>query len=164
MKYKQRLTTFIVASLSFLLLLSCGATQSAADKAQNAEALGSKIANMDFKFSATYAYPQNFRSVYLSPYYDVTVSSDTVKCYLPYYGRAYTAPMNPSEGGIKFTSTSFDYDIKNGKKAGNWMVTIRTKDTTRPFTLVFNLWSNGTGRLSVDDPDRQTISFQGNVE
>lgn len=163
MRYKQKLISFIVAGLS-LLLFSCGTTQTSAEKAQKAEQLSEKITNLDFKFSATYAYPQNFPSVYLSPYYDVTVSPDTVKCYLPFFGRAYTAPINSSEGGIKFTSTKFEYDIQDGKKAGNWVVTIRTKDTNRPFTLVFDLWSNGTGRLNVFDQDRQSISFQGNVE
>ena len=46
-----------------------------------------------------------YRSIYLSPYYYLKVSKDTVVAYLPYFGRAYTAPADPTEGGIKFTST-----------------------------------------------------------
>ena len=163
MEYRQIFILFIITNLS-ILLLSCGTTQTAAEKTQKADLLSEKIANLEFKFSATYAYPQNFPSIYLSPYYDVTVSPDTVQCYLPYYGRAYTAPMNPSEGGIKFTSTNFEHEIQKGKKEGNWLVTINTKDTNRPIILVFDIWSNGTGRLSVQDQDKQSISFQGDIE
>lgn len=163
MKLKNNYLTLLIIGIS-MLLTGCGTTQKSLEKAQKAELLNEQIAAMDFTFNATYAYPQNYKSVYLSPYYDVKVSPDTVVAYLPFYGRAYTAPMDPTEGGIKFTSTDFDYEIEEGKKAGNWLVTINTKDTKRPFTLFFDLWDNGTARLSVQDRDRQSISFQGNVE
>ena len=163
MKLKNNYLKLLIIGIS-MLLTGCGTTQKSLEKAQKAELLNEQIAAMDFTFNATYAYPQNYKSVYLSPYYDVKVSPDTVVAYLPFYGRAYTAPMDPTEGGIKFTSTDFDYEIEEGKKAGNWLVTINTKDTKRPFTLFFDLWDNGTARLSVQDRDRQSISFQGNVE
>lgn len=163
MKLKNNYLTSLLIALS-MLLVSCVTTQKSLEKARKAELLREQITAMDFTFKATYAYPQNYKSVYLSPYYDVKVSPDTVIAYLPFYGRAYTAPMDPSEGGIKFTSTDFEYDIKEGKKAGNWFVTINTKDTKRPFTLFFDLWDNGTARLNVQDRDRQSISFQGNIE
>ena len=163
MKLKNTFLIHIIIAFS-LVLFSCGTTQKAIEKAKKAELLNDQISNLDFKFNATYAYPQNYKSVYLSPYYDVKVSPDTVVAYLPFYGRAYTAPMDPREGGIKFTSTNFEYEIKKGKKAGNWFVTINTKDTSRPFTLFFDLWDNGTARLNVQDRDRQSISFQGNIE
>lgn len=163
MKRKKTLFTLFALTVS-LLFFSCGTSQSAIERANEAQLLSEQIKNFNFKFKATYAYPQNFRSIYLSPYYDVKVSTDTVQAYLPYYGRAYTAPMDPSEGGIKFVSTDFEYEIKQGKKAGNWLINIRTKDTRRPFILYFDIWDNGTARLSVEDRDRQTISFQGNIE
>ena len=163
MKLKNRLITLIFITLN-ILLLSCGVSQTSAEKAKKAELLNEQISNLKFKFNATYAYPQNYSSVYLSPYYDVKVSPDTVVAYLPFYGRAYTAPMNSSEGGIKFTSTKFEYEILKGKKSGNWLVTIITQDTQRPFTLYFDLWENGTARLNVHDRDRQSISFAGDIE
>ena len=163
MKLTNKLTIFIVVAIS-LLLVSCGTTQSAIERDKKANELNEIISNLDFKFSATYAFPQSYGSIYLSPYYDVAVSADTIKAYLPYYGRAYTAPMDSREGGIKFESTDFESEIKKGKKKGNWLVTIRTKDTSRPYALYFDLWDNGTGRLDVNDRDRQSISFQGTVE
>lgn len=147
-----------------LFMWSCGTSQSALEKAEKAKKIKEQIFNRNFKFSATYAYPQSHSSIYLSPYYDVKVSPDTVTAYLPYYGRAYRAPMDSSEGGIKFESTDFDYEVEEGRKEGNWHVEIRTNDTRREFIFDFDLWDNGSGRLMVTDPNRQSISFQGDIE
>ncbi len=147
-----------------LYFTSCGTAQSAAEKEALAQEIAQNVNDLNFTFNATYAYPTGFRSIYLSPYYDVKVSQDTVKAYLPYYGRAYTAPMNPSEGGIKFTSTDFEYQVQPGKRNGNWLVQIRPNDLDRQVVLYFDIWENGTARLDVSDYNRQPISFQGNVE
>lgn len=163
MKYMNRLTHYIAIGIS-LLLFSCGTTQTATEKADKSMHLSKQIENFNFKFLATYAYPQSFSSIYLSSYYDVSVSTEAVTAHLPYYGRAYTASIDSREGGIKFESKDFEYDVEKGKREGNWIVTIHTKDTSRPFTLYFNLWDNGTGRLDVMDQNRQSISFQGTVE
>ena len=71
--------------------------------------------------------------------------------------------MDPSRGGINFTSTKFDYRVKEGKKDGNWQVEIKTKDTDREILLNFDIWDNGSAKLDVTDPNRQSISFQGNI-
>lgn len=149
---------------SLMLLTACGTAQTAADKEAKALEIRNAVEAFDFKFSATYAYPLGFKSIYLSPYYDVKVSPDTVNAYLPYYGRAYTAPMDPSEGGIKFVSTDFDYQTQPGKRAGNYLVTISINDAGRPIMLYFDIWENGAARLEVTDQYRQAISFQGDME
>ncbi len=146
-----------------VFIASCGSAQSAAQKEAQAAKIRQQIQDFNFTFNATYAYPMGYKSVYLSPYYTVKVSQDTVTSYLPYYGRAYVAPMNSNQSGINFTSTKFDYRIKEGKKAGNWRVDIKTKDTDREILLSFDIWDNGSAKLDVTDPNRQPISFQGNI-
>lgn len=153
----------IVLSVAFGLT-TCGTAQTAVEKEAAAREINQRVNGSDFTFKATYAYPTGYRSVYLTPYYDVKVSPDTVNAYLPYYGRAYTAPMNPREGGIQFVSTDFDYRVTPGDRKGNWRVTIRTRDTGREIFLYFDIWENGTARLNVTDPNRQPISFQGNIQ
>lgn len=160
----NRVADILIALIIGVLLNSCSSIQPSVEKTEKAQLLNEQIESFHFKFNATHAYPQSYKSIYLSSYYDVKVSLDTVQAYLPYYGRAYTAPIDPNEGGIKFVSTNFDYNIKEGKKAGNWLITIQTKDTSRPYTLYFDLWNNGTARLSVHDRNKQTISFQGDIE
>ena len=149
---------------SALLLQACGTTRSAAEKEQIAADIRHAVERCDFIFEATYAYPTGYRSVYLSPYYNVKVSPDTVKAYLPYYGRAYRAPMDPREGGFNFTSTDFEYKLIPVKGKGNWQTEVTILDLDRPVTFRFDIWENGTARLDVNDMNRQAISFQGNIE
>ena len=149
---------------SALLLQACGTTRSAAEKEQIAADIRHAVERCDFIFEATYAYPTGYRSVYLSPYYNVKVSPDTVKVYLPYYGRAYRAPMDPREGGFNFTSTDFEYKLIPVNRKGNWQTEVTILDLDRPVTFRFDIWENGTARLDVNDMNRQAISFQGNIE
>lgn len=153
-----------VMFVAFLAMTSCGSSQSAAQKQAKAQEIRQKIEDSRFTFNATYAYPTGFRSIYLSPYYNLKVSRDTVEAYLPYYGRAYTAPINPSEGGIKFTSTKFDYKVSEGKRKGSWIIAIKPNATERDLSLFLEIWENGSARLDVSSSDRQPISFQGEIE
>jgi hypothetical protein len=146
-----------------LLLQGCGASRSAAEKEQIAAEITNAVNTSDFTFKATYAHPTGFRSRYLSPYYQVDVSPDTVDVYLPYFGRAYKAPMSPNEGGYRFTSVDFDYKVEPGKREGSWNVLISVNDLDRSVLFNFDIWENETSRLSIIDTDRQGISFQGNI-
>lgn len=160
----RRITHIGVAFiLAMMLLQACGGTRSAAEKQKLAADITLGVETPDFTFKARHAYPTGYRSVYLSPYYDVKVQADTVKAYLPYYGRAYRAPMDPREGGYRFTSTDFEYSAQPGKRQGNWEVVIRINDVDRPVTFRFDIWDSGSARLDVTDVDRQQISFQGEV-
>jgi hypothetical protein len=153
-----------IALLIFLLLSQgCGTSRSAAEKEQIAAEIANAVNSSNFTFNATYAHPTGFRSRYLSPYYEVDVSPDTVDVYLPYFGRAYKAPTSASEGGYRFTSLDFDYSVEPGKRAGNWSVVISFNDLDRSVTFNFDIWENETSRLSIIDTDRQGISFQGNI-
>lgn len=154
----------IMLALLPIGIASCGSSQTAAQKQEIANEIREKVNNFDFTFKATYAYPTSFRSINLSPFYDVKVSPEKITAYLPYYGRAYSAPMDSSEGGIKFESTTFEYKVNKGKKSGNWLINIQVRDKGKEITLLFDIWENGTARLSVSDPNRQPISFTGDIE
>lgn len=156
---------FLIATVVVLsCAISCGTTHTAAQKAEIANEVRQKINNLEFTFKANYAYPTSFRSINLTPGYEVKVSSDTIESYLPYFGRAYTAPIDPMDTGIKFKTTKFDYEVIQGKKKGNWIIDIRVKDTGNDTALFFDIWENGTARLSVTDSKRQSISFTGEIE
>ena len=160
---KHRFSGVLLCCFIALILPACGTARSAAEKAQLAHEIEQAVELSDFTFKATYAYPTGFRSLYLSPFYDVRVTTDTIEAYLPYYGRAYTASINSREGGYRFTSTRFEYQVNAGKKKGNWEAVVTLHDLDRPVTFRFDIWGNGTARLHVTDVNRQSISFQGDI-
>ena len=160
---KHLLWLFFSAFLAGALLLSCGTSQTAAEKEQKALRIKEKVVSFDFTFTAMTANPMNFGPVHLTSSYDLKVSKDTIQAYLPYFGRAYVANMDPTEGGIKFTSTDFDYNIVKGKRKGNWNITIKTLDRNPNLSLYLDIWESGSAQLIVSDPNRQTISFEGNI-
>jgi hypothetical protein len=121
------------------------------------------ISSKDFVFKATNAMPAQGRTVQLNSDYSLTIKQDTVIAFLPYYGRAYTAPIGRTTGGIDFTSKKFSYNARQTKKGG-WEIDIKPKDTEDVQQLYLTLSSKGYGNLHVTSQNRQTISFNGYVQ
>jgi hypothetical protein len=95
--------------------------------------------------------------------YDLRVSPDTIVSYLPYFGRAYTAPMDPTKGGIQFTSVKFEYKETKRKKGG-WDIVIKPQDTQDASQMVLTVSETGFASLQVIGNNRQPISFSGYVD
>lgn len=118
------------------------------------------ISQNRYVFQAQSATPMSGRIRQLTSEYDVLVLKDTVTAYLPYFGRAYTAPMNPTDGGIKFTSTRFT-NTTTARKKGGWDVIITPTDVTDVRSLSFTISEDGYTTLQVISNSRQPISFYG---
>src|SRR5690242_15828414 len=80
------------------------------------------IDSKNFIFKAEYVNPQSGRTRYLSSSYDLAVKPGQVISYLPYFGRAYSVPVG-TDGGIKFTSSKFDFSSQPEKK-NKWEIAI----------------------------------------
>lgn len=151
-------------------------------KAAKAEALKQLLDSKKFVFQAQYANPLgggvttlNGRMinitpnvggggtghVYLNYNYDVRVRPDSVIAYLPYFGRTTFAPAyNPTDNGIKFTSTKFGYAVKQGKK-GSTIITITPQDAGYNRKMVFTISQDGYASLQMTITNRNAISFDG---
>jgi hypothetical protein len=122
-----------------------------------------KIESKTFVFQATSALPTGGRTrQFGANEYDVKVTPESVVSYLPYFGRAYTAPIG-GEGGIKFTSTNFEYTPAPGKKE-SWDLLIKPKDYSDVQQLFFTISKNGYTTLQVISSNRQPISFYGYIK
>lgn len=93
--------------------------------------------------------------------YDLKITGDSIVSYLPFYGRAYSAPYgaNNSESGYKFTSKQFNYEAK-GKKKG-WNITIQTKDVRDNVRMTLSITESGYATLSVNSNNKQSITYNG---
>lgn len=158
----------IVVALQLILFAGCKAKELTPEQQRKAEEYTRKIEKPDFTFTASSAQTQRGRNINLTPDYQLKVSADTIRAYLPYFGRAYTAPMNTSESGIKFTSTDFEYrSVK--KKNGQYEIIIEPKDIgnnimLRGLFLRLSVGDSGYGNLDVSSTNRQNISFYGTIE
>jgi hypothetical protein len=137
-------------------------------QAAKAQAIKNMVNNMSFVFQANYVNPQRGGGKSLDYGYDLVILKDTITAYLPYFGRAYVAPTDPTEGGIKFKTTHFDYKAKTNKKGG-WDVVIIPKDRTITDmrdvqSLRLSITSSGYASLNVTSTNRDPISFDGYIE
>lgn len=120
------------------------------------------IPTEDSRYSPRLMFPNASNLYQLTSRYDVRVTPDSVIAYLPFFGRAYTAPIDPSEGGIKFTSTKFSY--KNSIRKKNYEIQINPSDTREAQTLYLTVSSSGYASLTVLSYNRTPITFNGDIE
>ncbi|HYE53400.1 MAG TPA: DUF4251 domain-containing protein, partial [Chitinophagaceae bacterium] len=115
-----------VGMLLFALVagISCGTSQAQ----QAGQDVSGLIEAKRYVFVAQSANPMGGRFRQLNTgEYDVRVSPDSVVSFLPFFGRAYSAPIDPSSSGIQFTSTNFEYR-QTPRKKGGWNIVIEPKD------------------------------------
>lgn len=120
------------------------------------------VESKNFVFKAEIARPVRGGNMQLSSGYDLTITPSSITAYLPFYGRAQTVPIGASDGGIKFTSTNFDYAVDANSKA--WKITIKTNDVSHVRQLFLAIYSNGTAALDVMNINRDDISFRGYIK
>ena len=158
---KYAFLTLIGLFISAFALLPLGSMAQEKDSTKTTD-VSALVNSRHYIFKAQTATPLSGRLRQLTSEYDLQVSTDKIVAYLPYFGRAYTAPMDPSKGGIQFTSKDFDYAATE-KKKGSWSVSIKTKDLQDEQQLQLNIFSNGTASLQVNSNNRQGISFNGYI-
>lgn len=120
------------------------------------------VTSKRFNFIAQSALPLSGRSVNLTSAYDLTINGDSLVSDLPYFGRAFIAPLNADDGGIHFTSTNFTYSLTERKKGG-WNLLIEPKDSKNVRQLNLTISETGNSSLQVTSDDRQSISYNGYI-
>ncbi len=156
-------TTRFFIIIATICLHTAYAQDSTKEKTASKEsAIKNMVDAKNFIFVAQTVSPMSGRTRQLTSYYDLEVSKDTIVSGLPYFGRAYTAPINPSEGGINFTSTNFDYTTTERKKGG-WNIVIKPKDANDVEQLLLTVSEKGYTSLQVISVNRQAISFNGYI-
>ena len=160
----------IVIFLITVCSLSVHAQTTKADKkAAKVADLKRIVDGKSYVFKVNQAFPMSGQMINLtSSYYDLKLANDTLSAFLPYYGVAYSAPTDPTEGGIKFTTTKFENKVTL-KKNGNIQINLKPKDLgTRPpkdvASMILTVSPGGYASLQVIPVTRQSISFSGMLE
>src|ERR1700712_45765 len=127
----KTLKNILILVLIVSVGLSAANAQTTAKKSKKAskeEYVKMRVDAQRYTFEANYVLPQRGGGKPLTDRYDLKVTKDSVISFLPYFGRAYfDVPFAGADGGMKFTSTKFSYDVKERKKGG-WEITIKPTD------------------------------------
>ncbi|HEV2480835.1 MAG TPA: DUF4251 domain-containing protein [Puia sp.] len=147
-------------SLLFICALACTLTAGAQspDKTAGVKTL---VESQNYTFQAQTALPMRGPARQLTTEFEMQVTKNKVVSALPYFGRAYVAPMNPAQGGMDFTSKQFDYTVTPGKKGG-WEVVIKPKDLKNDVKqLYLSISQDGYASLHVISQNEDAISYNG---
>jgi hypothetical protein len=153
---KKLLAIFIIFFGLFVMIASHA-------QESNEATLKNLLANKNFIFKAQSAWPLQGTVVQLTPGFDMRVMNDSINTYLPYFGRSYQASYGSTNSGINFTTTKFEYKLKE-KSKGGWELTIKPNDAKDINQLSYSISKNGYATLQVTSNSRQAISFYGVVE
>lgn len=151
----------LIAIILIMATLSCGQQKQLQETATN-EAIASLIENQDYTFSVRTVLPSGGRAIQANSLYDLRVSKDSLVSYLPYFGRAYSAPVGGTDAGLQFTSTDFAYTTEPRKKGG-WLIKIRPNDNRDIQQMFLTVTETGSASLQVTSNNRQPISYNGNI-
>lgn len=150
------------AVLIVALLCSTGLKAQNNKKAKEA-ATKTLIESKNYTFVAQYANPLGGGHRYLNYSYDLRVRPDSVIAYLPYFGVVqFAAPYNPTDDGVKFTSTKFGYQ-QVIKKKNKYIITITPKDAGYIQRLTLTTSTSGYANLQILITNRTSINYDGYI-
>ena len=153
----KRTFLFLVYPVIACVMYGCAQMK---NKEQNGE-IDKLINSNSFVFHANNANPQRGGGFPLTSAYELEVIKDSLNAFLPYFGRAFTAPTKPSEGGLKSSTTDFEKEQKKSKRG--WVITFYPKNQASATQMILDISDNGYGNLSVISNNREPISFYGNI-
>lgn len=152
--------TITLLAISTTLVTTLAAQDKKADeKTQVAAAVKAVVDAQHYVFRAQTVTATGDLRRQLTDVHTVKVRKDTVEADLPYFGNTYSL-SNSADAGIRFTSTQFEYQVKEKKKS--WEVTIKPK-TGDARQLSMTIFNDGTALLRVTSTNRQVMLFNGYV-
>jgi hypothetical protein len=147
--------------VALLVLASCSGSKPVTNLTET-EVAGMVNAK-DFAFRAEQMLPSGGRTRILNETYLFRVSPQELVADLPYMGRAYSATIGTSDGGMRFTSRDFTYQQTPGKK-NSWNIVIYPKDQSDVRECMMTVYSNGSADLSINSNNRQQIRYNGYIQ
>ena len=150
--------------MKYIIAMLCFAVISVTQiNAQNTSIIKTLLDNKQYVFVPQSITTNHGRNRQLDNSYFLKLKNDSLVVYLPYFGRAYSAPINTSDAGFDFTTTNFDYSVAAGKK-NSYIVSVKTKDRTFNTEFTITVFDNGTAYLRTSSNDKEPVSFNGSVK
>ncbi|MDF3078262.1 MAG: hypothetical protein K0S09_2151 [Sphingobacteriaceae bacterium] len=158
---KQSISFLAICAFVFLSLPIMAQTKAEKRKAEQAH-IERLIKSKDFVFEPTSVQPTSMPSRQLTYSYSLSIKNDSVSCYLPYFGVAYSAPMDATRGPLDFSSSDFTYTTKTDRRGGT-DIQITFSDIAKPRQMALSISTDGYATLYVISNNSQPISFYGKI-
>lgn len=155
-----------MAVATALLLVACGTQRlSVAEKAARLEAqaqqVDSLVRGMRFGVEVSAAFPQRGNMVNLNYDYGIQVHGDTLRSYLPYYGRAYQIPYGGGKA-LDFSERIRRRTLSQGKK-GEQLLQMWVENDEDAYVYTLKVYPGGSIDLTVESHQRDRIRFTGRL-
>lgn len=128
---------------------------------QKANDVKELIDSKRFTIDVNRAIPMGGRSLNLTSPYSLEMRGDSVISYLPYFGRAYSAPYGGGDG-LRFEKSITDYQTSFNKK-GTAQIQFRAQTDDDTYTFNVQVFSNGSATINVTPVNKQNITFYGEL-
>lgn len=158
----MRKIIIIVLSTLFGAIFSLSAQSKKEKKELKKQMVKELIASENYKINVNRALPMSGRSISLTSPYSLEVKNDSIFSYLPYFGKAYSIPYGGGEGLI-FKALIEKYAMNIDKK-GNVKIKISTRTMEDKHDFSISIFDNGAASINVTMQNRQSISFNGELE
>lgn len=130
-------------------------------KEQKEKEIKEAVASGRFKIDVDRAVPMAGRSIPLTSPYSLAIHGDSILSYLPYFGRAYSAPYGGGEG-LTFQEVATELEEASNKK-GRSEIKFRVKTQEDVYTFRVEVFPNGSATINVTPVNKQSITFYGDV-
>lgn len=158
---------FLSLVMLFLVPGNLAAQTHKEEKAARKAALEEQVCNLvesgTFVVSFDRANPARGMSRTLSPDYEMKFDNNRVSTYLPYFGRSYTAPMDPTKLAIELIDQEVDVKTEKDTKKGYSLTFSAKTQTNENITFYLKITYSGMATLSINSSTREPLSFLGNL-
>ena len=138
--------------------------EKAARKAAQEQQVCDLVESGSYAISFDRANPARGMSRTLSPDYEMKFENNRITTYLPYFGRAHTAPMDPTKLAIELTDQEIEVTTEKDPKKGYSLTFSAKTQTNENITFYLKITYSGMATLSINSSTREPISYLGNLK
>lgn len=160
MSYFRITYSFVI--LASILFLSCGSSESTADKQPDYQRLKSIVKAGEFQIENQFLIPTGGGQIDLTTNPNhIRVYGDSISIHLPYFGVRTSGNPYTSEGGIKYEGLAENLTVQeqDADKRLELSFTYTAQGERVNFDIV--IYGNKKAYTNVILSDRQTVSYQG---
>lgn len=130
-------------------------------KSEKTQRIKESVESGTYSVDIDRAFPMGGRSVNLTSPYSIDIKGDSVYSYLPYYGRAYSAPYGGGNG-MRFEKPVTNYKVAFDKD-DKATIEFATRSDDDRYEFRIQIYSNGTTTVFVQPTNKQSITYHGEI-